>query len=83
VFLFGLAPAAAAPKEPVDRNHGGIPYAPNTRKGSVRARMSKELMGAHTSGKVRVAIGRASDYFGPRVLVSAAGEQVFGPAVQG
>jgi hypothetical protein len=23
VFLFGLAPAAAAPKEPVDRNHGG------------------------------------------------------------
>jgi nucleoside-diphosphate-sugar epimerase len=32
---------------------------------------------------VRVAIGRASDYFGPRVLVSAAGEQVFGRAVQG
>src|ERR671920_837222 len=83
MFLFGLAPAAAAPKEPVDRDHGGIPYAPNTRKGSVRARMSKELMGAHTSGKVRVAIGRASDYFGPRVLVSAAGEQVFGRAVQG
>jgi hypothetical protein len=23
MFLFGLAPAAAAPKEPVDRNHGG------------------------------------------------------------
>jgi nucleoside-diphosphate-sugar epimerase len=60
-----------------------LPYAPNTRKGTVRARMSKELMGAHTSGKVRVAIGRASDYFGPRVLVSAAGEQVFGRAVRG
>jgi nucleoside-diphosphate-sugar epimerase len=40
-------------------------------------------MDAHTSGKVRLAIGRASDYFGPRVLVSAAGEQVFGRAVQG
>jgi nucleoside-diphosphate-sugar epimerase len=60
-----------------------LPYAPNTRKGAVRARMSEELMEAHRSGKVRVAIGRASDYFGPRVLVSAAGEQVFGRAVQG
>src|SRR5215212_8770916 len=60
-----------------------LPYAPNTRKGAVRARMSKELMEAHTSGKVRVAIGRASDAFGPGVLVSAAGEQVFGRAVRG
>jgi len=60
-----------------------MPYAPNTRKGAVRARMSEELMEAHSSGRVRVAIGRASDYFGPRVLVSAAGEQVFGRAVQG
>ena len=60
-----------------------LPYAPNSRKGSVRAMMSKELMEAHRSGKVRVAIGRASDYFGPRVLASAAGEQVFGRAVQG
>jgi nucleoside-diphosphate-sugar epimerase len=60
-----------------------LPYAPNTRKGAVRAKMSEELMEAHTSGKVRVAIGRASDAFGPRVLVSAAGEQVFGRAVEG
>jgi nucleoside-diphosphate-sugar epimerase len=60
-----------------------LPYVPNTRKGTVRARMSEELMEAHTSGRVRVAIGRASDFFGPRVLVSAAGEQVFGRAVEG
>jgi nucleoside-diphosphate-sugar epimerase len=60
-----------------------LPYAANTRKGRVRAMMSKELIEAHTSGKVRVAIGRASDSFGPRVLVSAAGEQVFGRAVRG
>src|SRR5215210_1804513 len=60
-----------------------LPYAPNTRKGRVRAMMSEELMEAHTSGKVRVAIGRASDSFGPRVRVSAAGEQVFGRAVEG
>ncbi len=60
-----------------------LPHAPNTRKGAVRAMMSQELMEAHTSGKVRVAIGRASDFFGPRVLTSAAGEQVFGRAVEG
>jgi nucleoside-diphosphate-sugar epimerase len=60
-----------------------LSHAPNTRKGAVRAMMSKELMEAHKSGKVRVAIGRASDFFGPRVLVSAAGEQVFGRAVEG
>jgi nucleoside-diphosphate-sugar epimerase len=60
-----------------------LPYAANTRKGRVRARMTQELMEAHKSGKVRVAIGRASDFFGPRVLASAAGEQVFGRAVQG
>src|SRR5215213_11738204 len=35
-----------------------LPYAPNTRKGAVRAKMSEELMEAHSSGRVRVAIGR-------------------------
>jgi nucleoside-diphosphate-sugar epimerase len=60
-----------------------LPYAATTRKGTVRARMSQELMEAHKSGRVQVAIGRASDFFGPRVLASAAGEQVFGRAVQG
>jgi nucleoside-diphosphate-sugar epimerase len=60
-----------------------LPYAANTRKGRVRARMSEVLMESHTSGKVRVAIGRASDFFGPRALASAAGEQVFGRAVEG
>ena len=60
-----------------------LPYAATTCKGRVRARMSQELMEAHTSGRVRIAIGRASDFFGPRVLASAAGEQVFGRAVEG
>jgi nucleoside-diphosphate-sugar epimerase len=59
------------------------PHAPNTRKGTVRAKMAQDLMEAHASGKVRVATGRASDFFGPRVLTSAAGEQVFGRAAQG
>jgi nucleoside-diphosphate-sugar epimerase len=36
------------------------------RKGAVRRAMTQTLLEAHRSGKLRVAIGRASDYFGPR-----------------
>jgi nucleoside-diphosphate-sugar epimerase len=60
-----------------------LPYAPNTIKGRVRAEMSQKLMDAHRRGQVRVAIGRASDFFGPRVMTSAVGQQIFGRAVEG
>jgi nucleoside-diphosphate-sugar epimerase len=42
------------------------PYAAHTKKGKLRARMARELLAAHQAGRVQVAIGRASDYFGPR-----------------
>lgn len=61
----------------------GTPYNAHTRKGGVRLAMTEELMQAHRDGKVRVAIGRASDFFGPRVLVSGMGERVFPPALEG
>ena len=38
---------------------------------------------AHAAGQVEVAIGRASDYFGPGTTRSALGETVFGPALTG
>lgn len=60
-----------------------LPHAATTRKGEVRARMSRELFAAHESGRVRVTAGRASDFFGPRVTDSAAGETIFGRAVAG
>ncbi|MBE9077330.1 NAD-dependent epimerase/dehydratase family protein [Romeria aff. gracilis LEGE 07310] len=60
-----------------------LPYMAHTRKGRVRARMATDLLDAHRAGKVRVAIGRASDFFGPRVRVSAVGEQIFQAALQG
>jgi nucleoside-diphosphate-sugar epimerase len=41
------------------------PIAPNTRKGRVRAQMAQEVLEAHAAGKVKAAIGRASDFFGP------------------
>jgi nucleoside-diphosphate-sugar epimerase len=60
-----------------------LPNAATTRKGRVRAQMSEALLAAHRSGKVRVAIGRASDFFGPGVLASAMGERIFYPALEG
>lgn len=50
--------------------HGEImredsPLAPNSKKGKVRAEMAQQILSAHASGKVRAAIGRASDFFGP------------------
>ncbi len=53
------------------------PYNAHTRKGKVRQQMALDLMAAHKSGKVRVAIARASDFVGPRVKDSAMGERVF------
>src|SRR5258708_17733727 len=60
-----------------------LPYAATTRKGRVRGKMAQDLLAAHTSGKVRVTIGRASDYFGPDAMDSAVGGRVFYPAIAG
>ena len=60
-----------------------LPYSATTRKGMTRARMAQELLRVHESGKVRLAIGRASDFFGPRVLASAMGDRVFPAALAG
>lgn len=60
-----------------------LPYAARTRKGMTRAKMAQDALDAHKRGKVRVAIGRASDFFGPGVMDSAVGERVFYPALAG
>ena len=40
-------------------------YAAHTKKGRLRGAMARDLLAAHQAGRVEVAIGRASDYFGP------------------
>jgi nucleoside-diphosphate-sugar epimerase len=60
------------------------PYATHTRKGQLRARMARELLTVHQAGRVQVAIGRASDYFGPRGgAQSVLGDRVFPQALSG
>ncbi|WP_327632940.1 NAD-dependent epimerase/dehydratase family protein [Kribbella sp. NBC_00482] len=59
-------------------------YDAHTKKGQLRGRMARELLAAHTAGRVEVAIGRASDYFGPRGgAQSNLGDRVFPAALAG
>ena len=60
-----------------------LPPQPTSAKSATRAAMTVELLHAHSSGRVEVAIGRASDFFGPRTTNSALGETVFGTALTG
>jgi nucleoside-diphosphate-sugar epimerase len=59
-------------------------YDAHTTKGQLRGRMARELLAAHDAGRVEVAIGRASDYFGPRGgAQSNLGDRVFPAALAG
>ena len=60
-----------------------LPLAATTSKGRARAAMTGELLSASAAGRVRAAIGRASDFFGAGATESTLGERVFGNAVAG
>ena len=60
-----------------------LPHNAHTRKGKVRAEMSAAALEAHRAGKVRVAIGRGSDYFGPWGTTSSMGGIVFYRLLEG
>lgn len=53
------------------------------RKGRTRVEVAAEMLAAHREGRVRVTIGRASDYYGPHGANSTAGETLFGRVVAG
>jgi NADPH:quinone reductase-like Zn-dependent oxidoreductase/nucleoside-diphosphate-sugar epimerase len=59
-------------------------YAAQTKKGKLRGQMATELLDAHRAGRVSVAIGRASDYFGPGGgAQSNLGDRLFPAALSG
>jgi nucleoside-diphosphate-sugar epimerase len=59
------------------------PHNAHTRKGALRARMTQQLLEAHKAGKVRVTMGRASDFYGAGVRESAMGERALAPIIEG
>jgi nucleoside-diphosphate-sugar epimerase len=74
--LYGYGPTA----EPMTED---LPLAATTKKGSTRAAMTNELLAAAEAGRIRIAIGRASDFFGPGVTGTTLGERVFAKALAG
>jgi nucleoside-diphosphate-sugar epimerase len=68
---------------------GGVPMAEDlplmatTSKGRTRVAMTAELLAAEKAGRVRIAIGRASDFFGAGVTESTLGARVFGNVIAG
>jgi nucleoside-diphosphate-sugar epimerase len=61
-----------------------MPLAATTAKGRTRAAMTQELLAAAAAGQVRIAIGRASDFFGAGITTGTTlGERVFANALAG
>ena len=54
-----------------------LPIAPVSRKGRYRAAAAAQLLDAHRRGEARVAIGRASDFFGPGVVSAHFGDRFY------
>jgi nucleoside-diphosphate-sugar epimerase len=59
------------------------PPVAQTKKGKVRAAMAAELLAAHRAGRLRVVIGRSSDYFCPGGPSYAIGERFFKAVLAG
>jgi nucleoside-diphosphate-sugar epimerase len=76
--LYGYGPTGGKPMTE------DLPLAAKTVKGRTRAAMTAELLAAAAAGRVRVAVGRASDFFGAGVTEgSTLGRRVFGNALAG
>jgi len=60
-----------------------LPLVATTVKGRARAAMTEELLHARDAGRVHIAIGRASDFFGVGVTESTLGERIFANALVG
>jgi nucleoside-diphosphate-sugar epimerase len=76
--LYGYGPTGGKPMTE------DLPLAATTVKGRTRAAMTRELLAAAAAGRVRIAIGRASDFFGAGVTEgSTLGRRVFGNALAG
>jgi nucleoside-diphosphate-sugar epimerase len=63
------------------RPHGAMredsPLTPCSKKGELRVQLAAERFAAHRRGDVRVAVGRASDFFGPNLPQSAFSDRFY------
>lgn len=74
--LYGYGAVAGALTE-------STPQTPNSKKGRLRAGMTRDVLDAHARGDLRVAVLQSSDYYGPGVRMSQLGERAFPPLLAG
>jgi nucleoside-diphosphate-sugar epimerase len=58
-------------------------YTATGHKGKTRALIANMLLDAYKEGKVKTTMGRASDFYGPKVINAGFGEMFFKPALEG
>ncbi len=58
-------------------------WAATSRKGRMRAELDRRYLAAHADGRIRTALGRSADFFGPHVLTSTLGGAFFPGALTG
>jgi nucleoside-diphosphate-sugar epimerase len=80
VFADNLYMYQESPNTPLRET---TPLHPATRKGAVRARVADIVLQAHRDGKVKTAIARASDFFGPGVDNAMLGNRFFPQLIAG
>ena len=80
VFADNLYMYQESPSAPLRET---TPQQPATRKGAVRARVAEMVLQAHRDGKVKTAIARASDFFGPSVDNAMLGNRFFPQLIAG
>ncbi|MFG2569318.1 NAD-dependent epimerase/dehydratase family protein [Streptomyces sp. NPDC048567] len=73
---------------PYGETHGAVmtedtPWNATSRKGRMRAELDARYLAAHDEGRLRVVLGRSSDFVGPGVLNSTLGGAVFPAALTG
>jgi nucleoside-diphosphate-sugar epimerase len=59
------------------------PWAATSRKGRMRAELDRRYLDEHRQGRIRVALGRSADFFGPGVWSSTLGAGFFPQALTG
>ena len=74
--LYGYGPVSGPMTET-------LPLAATGRKGRVRAEMWKALEAESDAGRLKVTVGRSSDFFGPYANDSVVGERFFVPLIAG
>jgi nucleoside-diphosphate-sugar epimerase len=60
-----------------------LPLRASGPNGRVRAEIAEAVLRAHEAGRIRAAIGRGSDFFGPHAHLSTVGDRVFARASAG